>query len=71
MLNQDFELNDEVLDHVAGGQEVVKLGKITVTARREPAPQVVKLEKVTVVAKRESPLSGAQVAAAGGKTARN
>jgi hypothetical protein len=63
------ELSEQQLDSVAGGQEVVKLGKITVTAKREDQPQqVVKLDKVTVTAKREPPLSGTQIASAEGVT---
>lgn len=64
---QKDELSDQQLDKVAGGQEVVKLGKITVTASRsEVEPQqVVKLDKVVVTAKREkTDLSGTQIAAA-------
>ena len=51
----DGELSETDLDKVAGGQEVVKLGKITVTAKREEPQQVVKLDKVVVTAKREQP----------------
>ncbi len=58
------ELSEQELDSVSGGQDVVKLGKITVTARRESPQQIVKLDKVTVTAKRESPLAGTQVASA-------
>jgi hypothetical protein len=58
------ELSEQTLDSVSGGQEVVKLGKITVTAKREQPQQVVKLDKVTVTAKREPPLAGTQIAAA-------
>jgi hypothetical protein len=64
---QKDELSDQQLDKVAGGQEVVKLGKITVTASRsEVEPQqVVKLDKVVVTAKREkTDLAGTQIAAA-------
>ena len=63
----DGEISDQQLDSVSGGQQVVKLEKITVTAKREqPQPQVVKLDKVVVTAKRE-PLAGTQVAAANSK----
>jgi hypothetical protein len=65
------ELSEQQLDSVAGGQEVVKLGKITVTAKREQPQQVVKLDKVTVTAKREPPLSGVQVASADGSVKKN
>lgn len=34
------ELSDDQLDAVSGGQDVVKLGKITVTGKREDATQV-------------------------------
>lgn len=48
------ELSEQQLDGVAGGQEVRKMDKITVTAKR-PGPQqdVVKLDKIVVSAKRE------------------
>ena len=62
------ELSEQQLDSVSGGQEVVKLGKITVEAKREQPQQVVKLDKVTVTAKREPPLSGTQIASAEGVT---
>ncbi len=66
------ELSESDLDKVAGGQEVVKLGKITVTAKREEPQQVVKLEKVVVTAKREQTgTSGTQVAQAGTDTKKN
>ncbi len=59
------ELSDQQLDQVAGGQEVVKMGKITVTAKREAPQQVVKVEKIVVAAQREKPdLAGAKLAAA-------
>ncbi len=64
---QKDELSDQQLDKVAGGQEVVKLGKIVVTASRSEAQpqQVVKLDKVVVTAKREkTDLAGSQLAAA-------
>ena len=64
---QQDELSDQQLDKVAGGQEVVKLGKIVVTASRSEAQpqQVVKLDKVVVTAKREKPdLTGSQLASA-------
>lgn len=48
------ELSEQQLDGVAGGQEVRKLDKIVVTAKRPSAQQdVVKLDKVVVTAKRE------------------
>lgn len=65
------EISDQQLDRVSGGQEVVKLGKITVTAKREEPQQVVKLGKVTVTAKREPPLAGSQIAAATPKSKSN
>ena len=65
------ELSDQQLDSVSGGQQIVKLEKITVTAKREQPQQVVKLDKVTVTAKREPPLSGTQVASAAGVTKKN
>jgi hypothetical protein len=65
------EISDQQLDSVSGGQQVIKLEKITVTAKREPPQQVVKLDKVVVTAKREAPLSGTQVASANGKSKTN
>ena len=65
------ELSEQQLDSVAGGQQVVKLEKITVTAKREQPQQVVKLDKVTVTAKREPPLAGTQIASADGVTKKN
>ena len=64
VVQPEGELSEQQLDSVSGGQEVVKLGKITVTAKREHPQQVVKLDKVTVTAKREPPLSGTQIASA-------
>ena len=65
------EISEEQLDSVAGGQQVVKLEKITVVAQREQPQQVVKLDKVVVTAKREPPLAGAQVASATSKSKTN
>ena len=64
VVQPEGELSEQQLDSVSGGQQIVKLEKITVTAKREQPQQVVKLDKVTVTAKRESPLSGTQVASA-------
>ena len=63
------ELSDQQLDSVSGGQQIVKLEKITVTAKREQPSQVVKLDKVTVTAKRDAPST--QVASADGLTKKN
>ena len=53
---KDGELSEQQLDRVAGGQEVVKMGVINVTAKREkPEPKVVKMETITVTAQREKP----------------
>lgn len=66
------ELSEQQLDKVAGGQEVVKIGKITVTAKREQPQQVVKVEKIVVAAQREKPdLAGAQLASAEGASKKN
>ncbi|MBL0143209.1 MAG: hypothetical protein IPP91_14165 [Betaproteobacteria bacterium] len=65
------ELSEQQLDSVSGGQQVVKLEKITVTAKREQPQQMVKLDKVTVTGKREPPLSGTQIASAEGATKKN
>ncbi len=62
------ELSEQQLDSVSGGQQIVKLEKITVTAKREQPQQVVKLDKVVVTGKREPPLSGTQIASAEGAT---
>lgn len=62
------ELSEQQLDSVSGGQQIVKLEKITVTAKREQPQQVVKLDKVVVTAKREPPLAGTQIASAEGAT---
>jgi hypothetical protein len=68
---QEGELSEQQLDSVSGGQEVIKLEKITVTAKREPPQQVVKLDKVVVTAKREPPLSGTQIASTDSGTKKN
>ena len=66
------ELSESDLDKVAGGQEVVKLGKITVTAKREEPQQVVKMEKIVVTAKREQTgTAGTQVAQTDAGTKKN
>ena len=64
------ELSDQQLDGVAGGQEIRKMEKIVVTAKRSdvnPQP-VVKMEKVVVTARRDTKepadLAGAQIAQA-------
>lgn len=50
------ELSEEQLDGVAGGQEVKKMGRIVVEAKRlPPEPQVVKMETIVVTAQREKP----------------
>jgi hypothetical protein len=59
---QDGELSEQQLDSVAGGQQVVKLEKMTITAKREQPTEVVRMDKVTVTAKRDAPLSGTQIA---------
>jgi hypothetical protein len=64
------ELSDQQLDDVSGGQQVVKMEKIVVTAKRSDAnpQQVVKMDKVVVTARRETKepadISGAQIAQA-------
>ena len=53
---KDGELSEQQLDRVPGGQEVVKMGTINVTAKREkPEPKVVKMETITVTAQRDKP----------------
>lgn len=65
------EISERELDSVAGGQQIVKLEKITVTAKREQPQQVVKLDKVVVTGKREPPLAGTQIASASDKSKTN
>ncbi len=57
---QSGELSDQQLEDVAGGQDVVKMEKIVVTAKRPtnfvaaaPEQDVVKMETIQVTAKRE------------------
>jgi hypothetical protein len=69
--NPEGELSEQQLDSVSGGQQVIKLEKITVTAKREQPQQIAKLDKVVVTAKREPPLSGTQIASAEGVTKKN
>ena len=71
VVQPDGELSEQQLDSVSGGQQVVKLEKITVTAKREQPQQVVKLDKVVVSAKREPPLAGTQIASSEGATRKN
>ncbi len=73
VVHPEGELSEQQLDSVAGGQEIVKLEKITVTAKREQPQQVVKLDKVIVTAKREPGpgISGTQVASADASTKKN
>ena len=68
---QDGELSDQQLEDVAGGQEVRKMEKIVVTAKKPanfvaaaPEPDVVKMETIQVTAKRERPdAAGTRLAA--------
>ena len=69
--NPEGELSEQQLDSVSGGQQVIKLEKITVTAKREQPQQMVKLDKVVVTGKREPPLSGTQIASTEGATKKN
>ena len=67
----DGELSDQQLEDVAGGQEVVKMEKITVTAKKPanfvaaaPEAEVVKMETIQVTARREKPdAAGTRLAA--------
>ena len=63
------ELSEEQLDGVAGGQEVKKMGRIVVEAKRlPPEPQVVKMETIVVTATRDKPdASGTRTVGVGGK----
>ncbi len=72
VIQPEGELTEQQLDSVSGGQQVVKLEKITVTAKREQPQNVVKLDKVVVTAQRDKPsLAGTQVASADGLTKKN
>ena len=69
--NNTGELSDQQLDDVSGGQQVVKMEKIVVTAKRSdaaPPQQVVKMDKVVVTARRDTKepadIGGAQIAQA-------
>lgn len=70
-IQPEDELSEQQLDSVSGGQQIVKLEKITVTAKREQPQQLVKLDKVTVTAKRDDAFPGLQVASAEGATKKN
>ena len=62
------ELSDQQLDNVSGGQEVHKMEKIVVTAKRSDVnpQQVVKMDKIVVSARRDekdpASIGGAQIA---------
>ena len=72
VVQPEGEITEQQLDNVSGGQQVIKLEKISVTAKREqPQQQVVKMDKVVVTAKRESTLEGSQVASAASKSKTN
>jgi len=64
------ELSDQQLDQVSGGQEIRKMEKIVVTAKRSDVnpQQVVKMDKIVVTARRDDKdpagIAGAQVAQA-------
>ena len=67
------ELSEQQLDGVAGGQQVVNMGKITVEAKR-PAPkqEVVKMDTIVVTAQRDKPdAAGVRVAGVDSKTRKN
>ena len=67
----DGELSDQQLEDVAGGQDVVKMEKIVVTAKKPanfvaaaPEATPVKMETIQVTAKRERPdAAGTRLAA--------
>ena len=63
------ELSEEQLEGVAGGQEVKKMGRIVVEAKRlPPEPQVVKMETIVVTAQRDKPdASGTRTVGVGAK----
>jgi len=67
--NQEGEISDQQLDSVSGGQQVVKMEKITITATRLPAQQAAaKPEKAVVTAQKDK---NTQIASAEGIVKKN
>ena len=65
---QEGEISDQQLDSVSGGQQVVKMEKITITATRLPASPGAKTEKAVVNAPKEK---NTQIASAEGVIKKN
>lgn len=66
--NQEGEISDQQLDSVSGGQQVVKMEKITITATRLPAQPGAKVDKPVVTAQKDK---ATQIASADGVTKKN
>jgi hypothetical protein len=67
--NQEGEISDQQLDSVSGGQQVVKMEKIVITATRLPPQQgAAKPEKAVVTAQKDKPT---QIASAEGVSKKN
>jgi hypothetical protein len=70
--NQEGEISDQQLDSVSGGQQVVKMEKITITATRLTPQQGAKTDKPVVTAQKDKAgISGTQVASAEGAGKKN
>ena len=65
---QDGEISDQQLDSVSGGQQVVKMEKITITATRLPPQQAATTAKPVVTAQKEK---NTQIASAEGAVKKN
>jgi hypothetical protein len=67
-VKQDGEISEQQLDSVSGGQQVVKMEKITITATRLPAQQAAAPAKPVVTAQKEK---NTQIASAEGVIKKN
>ena len=65
---QDGEISDQQLDSVSGGQQVVQMEKITITATRLPPQQAAAPAKPVVTAQKEK---NTQIASAEGAVKKN
>jgi hypothetical protein len=65
---QEGEISDQQLDSVSGGQQVVKMEKITITATRLTPQGAARPEKPVVTAQKDKPT---QVASTEGVTRKN
>jgi hypothetical protein len=52
-IQQEGEISEQQLDSVSGGQQVVKMEKITITATRLPAEQAAAPAKPVVTAQKD------------------